>query len=363
MGQIKNIKLDIVTDIKINNMDDIRKRLAVSVIKFLRTELESNRLGEEGSEALEVAVQCLETAYNAEGVTTNDDLLAIYQSNAPTPTPTSSTAPPRTEVSEADKQKAEEKKVEGNDFMRDGRFHDAIASYTSAITLQPNNAIYYSNRAAAYAKLQDNKNSILDCEQAVKIDPTYSKAYGRMGLAYFNDEQYEKAMEAYENALRLDPANQPYRAQLEGAREKLNGGKQQQQQQQPPQPPNPLAGMDLSSLLSNPAVMNMAQSFMSNPQVQNMFTNMMGGPPGGDGNPGPEGAAPPPTGAPPGAGMPGMPGAGAGGLDFNAVLNATSQFASQMQQQNPEMVENMRAQFQQPPPQQPAEPDEKQGEK
>jgi len=327
------------------------------VIKFLRTELDSKRLGEDGSEALEVAVQCLETAYNAEGVTTDDDLLAIFQANAQTanPTSTNTAPPPRTEVSEADKKQAEDKKVEGNDFMRDGRFHDAIASYTSAITLHPNNAIYYSNRAAAYAKLQDNKNSILDCQRAVEIDPTYSKAYGRMGLAYFNDEQYEKAMEAYDNALKLDPANQPYRAQFESAREKVNGNKSQQQQQQQQQPPNPLAGMDLSSLLSNPAVMNMAQSFMSNPQVQNMFTNMMGGPAGADACPGSdEAAGPPPTGA---------AGGGAPGLDFNAVLNATSQFASQMQQRNPEMVENLRAQFQQPQPQSnPSEHDEKEGE-
>lgn len=335
-------------------MDDIRKRLAVSVIKFLRTELESERLGEEGTEALEVAVQCLETAYNAEGVTTEDDLLELYQANAKTPA-TSSTSPPPTEVTEENKQQAEAKKAEGNDFMRDGRFQDAIASYTSAITLHPTNAIYYSNRAAAYAKLNDNKNSILDCEHAVKLDPMYSKAYGRMGLAYFNDEQYEKAMEAYENALKLDPANQPYRVQLDSAQEKLNASKQQQQQ--PQQPPNPLAGMDLSSLLSNPAVMNMAQSFMSNPQVQNMFTNMMGGPGGGGG--GPEGGEPqmPPQGPP-------------GGFDFNTVLNATSQFASQMQTQNPEVVENLRSQFQQggvPPPTagdagKPSQNDEKQGE-
>lgn len=342
-------------------MDDIRKRLAVSVIKFLRTELESERLGEEGTEALEVAVQCLETAYNAEGVTTEDDLLELYQANAKTPatssyTATSAASPPPTEVTEENKQQAEAMKVEGNDFMRDGRFHDAIASYTSAITLHPTNAIYYSNRAAAYAKLNDNKNSILDCEHAVKLDPMYSKAYGRMGLAYFNDEQYEKAMEAYENALKLDPANQPYRVQLDSAQEKLNASKQQQQQ--PQQPPNPLAGMDLSSLLSNPAVMNMAQSFMSNPQVQNMFTNMMGGPGGGGG--GPE------------AGEPEMPSQGApGGFDFNTVLNATSQFASQMQTQNPEMVENLRSQFQggvppNMPPDgdagKPSESDEKQGE-
>lgn len=324
-------------------MDDIRKRLAVSVIKFLRAELESNRLGEEGTEALEVAVQCLETAYNADGVTTEDDLLQIYQDNAKTSAATPPPAPAAKEVAEEEKQEAEAKKSEGNDFMRDGHFNEAIASYTSAIALHPGNAIYYSNRAAAYAKLNDNANSIRDCEHAVALDPTYSKAYGRMGLAYFNDEQYEKAMHAYENALKLDPANQPYRVQLDSARDKLNA-QQQQPPQQPPQGPNPLAGMDLSSLLNNPAVMNMAQSFMTNPQVQNMFTNMMGGggaPPAGGANPAaPSGADAPPAAAPPAAG--GFP----PGLDFGSLMNATSNFATQMQQNNPEMVDQLRTQFQ-----------------
>ena len=338
-------------------MDDIRKRLAVSVIKFLRAEVESKRLGEDGTEALEVAVQCLETAYNADGVTTEVDLLQIYQDNAKTPAATPPPPAAAKEVTEEEKKEAEAKKSEGNDFMRDGHFNEAIASYTSAIALHPGNAIYYSNRAAAYAKLNDNANSIRDCEHAVALDPTYSKAYGRMGLAYFNDEQYEKAMHAYENALKLDPANQPYRVQLDSAREKLNA-----QQQPPPQPqgPNPLAGMDLSSLLNNPAVMNMAQSFMTNPQVQNMFTNMMGG-----------GGAPPAGGANPAAAAPGgadAPPAAAGGfppgLDFGSLMSATSNFATQMQQNNPEMVDQLRTQFQGSVPgqqQQPPTGEEKEG--
>jgi len=323
-------------------MEDIRRQLAISIIKFLKIELESERLGEEGTEALEVAVQCLETAYSAEGITANDDLLTIYQSAG-----SASSANLKSDATEADKEMAELKKVEGNDLMRDGKFNEAIASYTSAINLDGNNAIYYSNRAAAHAKLNDNKNSILDCEKALKIDPSYSKAYGRMGLAYLNDENYEKAIEAYENAYKLDPANQTYRSQLYSAQEKLGSKQQPGSVPPPPQPANPLAGMDLSSLLSNPAVMNMAQNFMSNPQVQNMFTNMMGG---GGGTSAGAGAGSGPNAPQEGTGgadsTPGGGGLG-GGIDFNTVLNATSQFAAQMQQQNPDIVENLRAQFHQ----------------
>jgi len=343
---------------------DVRKQLAVSIIKFLKTELQNERHDAEGAEAIEVAVQCLENAYSAEGITSELDLLTIYESAVSTAAqpPLSGNNLPSMypDASQVNKEMAESKKVLGNDLMREGKFNEAIMSYTSAIDFDRNNAIYYSNRAAAYAKLNDNTNSIADCEKALKIDPSYSKAYGRMGLAYFNNENFEKAIEAYEKALSLDPANQPYRVQLDSAREKLNAKNGQATAGGAPAAPNPLAGMDLSALLSNPAVMNMAQNFMTNPQVQNMFANMMGGPggdPSGGGAPAAGGVPNPQVGGgtqapPPPAEAPNpMAGFGAGGgFDFNTVLNATSQFASQMQSQNPDVVENLRAQFRQDTP-------------
>lgn len=36
-------------------------------------------------------------------------------------------------------------------------------------------------RAAAYSKLGNYAGAVQDCEQAIRIDPNYSKAYGRMG--------------------------------------------------------------------------------------------------------------------------------------------------------------------------------------
>ena len=65
--------------------------------------------------------------------------------------------------------------------MRTEQFREAIECYTKAINNDPNNAVYYCNRAAAYTKLNETKNAISDCERAINIDPNYSKAYGRMG--------------------------------------------------------------------------------------------------------------------------------------------------------------------------------------
>lgn len=38
-----------------------------------------------------------------------------------------------------------------------------------------------SCRAAAYSKLGNYAGAVQDCERAICIDPSYSKAYGRMG--------------------------------------------------------------------------------------------------------------------------------------------------------------------------------------
>jgi len=45
--------------------------------------------------------------------------------------------------------------------------------------LQPNNATYYSNRAAAYTMLRKYKESIRDCQRAIECDKTNIKPYFR----------------------------------------------------------------------------------------------------------------------------------------------------------------------------------------
>ena len=52
----------------------------------------------------------------------------------------------KTEVSAEDKEKAEQFKLEGNGFMKQQKFDDAIQSYNKAIEIDPKNAVFYCNR-------------------------------------------------------------------------------------------------------------------------------------------------------------------------------------------------------------------------
>lgn len=54
-------------------------------------------------------------------------------------------------------------------------------SYSKAIELNNTNAIYYSNRAAAYSHIGQHHKAIEDCKRAIVIDPLYVKAYSRLG--------------------------------------------------------------------------------------------------------------------------------------------------------------------------------------
>jgi tetratricopeptide (TPR) repeat protein len=47
--------------------------------------------------------------------------------------------------------------------------------YTKAINLDPNNAVYYSNRAFAHIKLENFGSAISDATKSLELDSTYVK--------------------------------------------------------------------------------------------------------------------------------------------------------------------------------------------
>lgn len=64
----------------------------------------------------------------------------------------------------------------------------------------------------------------MDCKEAIRLDPSYGKAYGRLGIAYSNLNQFQEAKVAYTKALQLDAGNPMYEANLKLAEEKLQTG-------------------------------------------------------------------------------------------------------------------------------------------
>jgi len=319
-----------------------RRRLIFSIVQFLNRELSSENThhSDDAKESLEVANQCLQTAFciapEDKHLQVNKSLEEIFLS-ATKDEPMQKAKTPTAE----EKEKAEVVKAEGNELMKTEEFQKAIEKYTEAIELDGSNQVFYCNRAAAYSKLNNHYSAVEDCKRAIDMDPTYGKAYGRMGLAYSSVNKHKEAVECFQKAVELEPANDSYKTNLKLAEDKLT-------QTGSPGPvafPNlagmaggmaagmagaegimpGMGGMDLNGILGNPALMNMAQNMLSDPNMQAMMGQMMGGAGGA------------PGGAP-----------GEGGPNMDGLLQAGQRLAEQMQQSNPELVDQLRRQMQGP---------------
>ena len=71
----------------------------------------------------------------------------------------------------------EEAKRLGNEHLKAGRLGEAVAQYSECITLAPNDAVYWSNRSAAYAALLRWDDALADGHTAADLRPDWSKAH------------------------------------------------------------------------------------------------------------------------------------------------------------------------------------------
>jgi len=333
-----------------------------SIIQFCQKELQADDLSDDAKESLEVASQCLQSAY---ALNTEDKHLEVSKSlpiifqEATKNEPLHKKSPP----SAADKEEAERLKTEGNNLMRTEKFVEALEMYSKAIELDGSNPVFYCNRAAAHSKMNNHHLAIEDCQRAIDMDPSYSKAYGRMGLAHSSLEKHKEAVENFKKALELEPENESYKSNLQIAEDKVKSGVSPGMGGMPPMFPGMggPGGLDLGSFLNNPALMNMATTMLSDPNMQQMMGQMMSG--------GGPGAGIPPVGGPAAGGPEGVPNmqemmsqmmGGAGGMggapgapgapggppaSMESLLQAGQQLAQQMQQSNPELVEQLRRQM------------------
>ncbi|KAI8900668.1 hypothetical protein BC833DRAFT_580978 [Globomyces pollinis-pini] len=78
---------------------------------------------------------------------------------------------------------AQEAKAAGNKLYAAKKFNEAIEQYTKAIALHTD-AVFYCNRAASYSNIQEYQLAINDCNEAIKLDKAYIKAFHRRALAF-----------------------------------------------------------------------------------------------------------------------------------------------------------------------------------
>ncbi|EFX01647.1 hsc70 cochaperone [Grosmannia clavigera kw1407] len=301
-----------------------KQRLALAICDFLSSSTSDGTISSDDGDSIDVAINCISEAFKidptdeaaiteAVGDQNLQKIYSVYEklknsskSSTPTtmpesPSSTSASVPtPSGLVTEAAKKEAEGLKSKGNSAMAQKDYAGAIDLYTKALGLYPRNAIYLSNRAAAYSAAKDHESAKTDAEAAVAIDPNYTKAWSRLGLAKFALGDAKGAMEAYKKGIdyegnggsdamkkgfetakrRVEELNSDDIAtastprgsgststpDLGGLASMFGGGRGS----------NAAGGMpDFSSIMNNPMFSSMAQNLMSNPDL---MSNLMSNP-------------------------------------------------------------------------------------
>ncbi|KAG6496922.1 inactive TPR repeat-containing thioredoxin TTL3-like [Zingiber officinale] len=90
-------------------------------------------------------------------------------------------------------------RASGNEFFNSGKFLEACLAYEEGLNHAPiSNAILHSNRAACMSKLGQWEKSIEDCNEALRIQPNYTKALLRRAASFAELEQWNQAEKDYE---------------------------------------------------------------------------------------------------------------------------------------------------------------------
>ncbi|WVF71786.1 hypothetical protein IAT40_006594 [Kwoniella sp. CBS 6097] len=103
-----------------------------------------------------------------------------------------------------DPEKAETARTEGNTAFKAGDFAGAVKHYTEAVKRLPTDPRAYNNRASCYQKLMAMPEALKDAEHAIKIDPTFIKAYIRKALVQEAMKEYTGALETLQLATEKD---------------------------------------------------------------------------------------------------------------------------------------------------------------
>ena len=84
-----------------------------------------------------------------------------------------------------------------------GRYDEAIEECNKAIELDPNYALAYFNRGAAYINKGQYDLAIADCNKAIELDPNNAKAYANRAYAYKLQGKKAEAIADFEKFITL----------------------------------------------------------------------------------------------------------------------------------------------------------------
>jgi stress-induced-phosphoprotein 1 len=181
-------------------------------------------------------------------------------------------------LSYLDPVKSQEAKEQGNQFFKESKIPEAIKAYTEAIKRNPNDHTLYSNRAACYTKIGEYPLGLKDCEKCIEMKPDFVKGYTRKGHIQYFMKEYQKALETYDQGLKLDENNAELQDGIKRAIQAMNDQINKNRQGAPDQETLQRAMQDpeVQQILADPVMRQILEDMQSDPKAaQNHMRNPM----------------------------------------------------------------------------------------
>jgi len=105
--------------------------------------------------------------------------------------------------------------------MQNRELRAAIATFSEVIRRKPAFAEGWNKRATALFLAGELKKSLADCDEVMKRNPNHFGALAGYGQIYFQLEQYEKAIDFWKRALRVNPNMEGVEMGIKSAEERL----------------------------------------------------------------------------------------------------------------------------------------------
>ncbi|KAF2290713.1 hypothetical protein GH714_015133 [Hevea brasiliensis] len=86
----------------------------------------------------------------------------------------------------------------GNDLFSSGKYSEASSAYGEGLKYDASNPVLYCNRAVCWSKLGMWEESVEDCNQALRIQPNYTKALFRRAASNGKLGRWAEAVKDYE---------------------------------------------------------------------------------------------------------------------------------------------------------------------
>jgi Ca-activated chloride channel homolog len=127
---------------------------------------------------------------------------------------------------------------EGNKQYKQGQFDKALPAYQKAVAQNPKNAIARYNLANARYRTGNLEAAEKSFDELIEntTEKTYKeKGYYNKGVSLTKQKKLQESIEAYKNAIKLNPADEDTRFNLQKALMELKKQTQGQEQKQPQQ--------------------------------------------------------------------------------------------------------------------------------